>query len=83
MPRVEEPVAVGARAMEHRTERPAHALRSRRFHRLGGGTFHTAPFRTPGNKRWPEPQDDLHNSLLTTFFRYPLLAGRLLIGPFS
>ncbi len=64
-----------------------HARRNRPFHRLGGGTLHTAAFRTPGNKQWPEPLDDLRNSLLTTFFRSccgrsPLRRRLILIGPF-
>ncbi len=82
MPAEEAGAAVEERPIEHRTERPEHARRSRRCHRLGGGTLHTAAFRTPGNKRRPGPLDDLHNSLLTTFFRSPWLRRLILIGPF-
>src|SRR5579863_9659471 len=77
-------------------QRGKHALRNIRFHRLGAGTPRTAVFRTPGNKRWPEPLDDWRNSLLTP----SLTRGRprrvtprpwcggcilrwILIGPFS
>jgi hypothetical protein len=81
---VEEQTAVAAQTRQL----PACALGNRRFHRLGGGTFRTAPFRTPGNKPRPGPLDDLRNSLLTTFFRFrcrhsALLGYRILIGPLS
>src|ERR1700734_4180452 len=71
-----------ARQSPAKLRRPAHVLRRRWFHRLGGGTFRTAPFRTPGNIRWPAPLDDLSNSLLATFFHSPLLSRRLLIAQF-
>ena len=74
--------AAEGQSIERPAERLAHALRNRRFRRLGGGTLHTAAFRTPGNKRWPAPLDDLNNSLLTTFFRSPWLGRGVLIGPF-
>ena len=75
--------ALQARQLPAKLRRRAHVLRRRWFHRLGGGTFRTAPFRTPGNKLRPEPLDDSHNSLLATFFhsrcyRSPLLPRRLL-----
>src|ERR1700722_8095833 len=65
---------------------PANAAHSIRFHRPGGGTLRTAPFRTPGNKRRPGPLDDLRNSFLTTSLTRPrALRGsvlRRIVGPF-
>ena len=58
---------------------PGNALRSRWFHQPGGGTFRTAPFRIPGNKQWPAPLDDLHNSFSTTFFHSQFPVRRLLL----
>src|SRR5277367_4515830 len=76
--------AVGERqAAEARPTRPRErVLHNRAFHRPRGGRLHTAAFRIPGNKRRPAPLDDLSNSLLASFFDYPLLSRRVLIGKF-
>src|SRR5581483_9652020 len=51
------------------------------FPRLGGGTLHTAAFRTPGNKRWPELRDGSRNSFTDYLLWWPLAVHRSATHP--